>query len=64
MSNDEKRIRGIHMPDDSMFLHHNIIVIGWKDFGDCSGLEPTQEAFKNHYSETYAGTLAAFPENS
>jgi len=35
MSNDEKRIWGIHTTDDSLFLHNNIIAIGWKEFGDC-----------------------------
>lgn len=53
MSNDEKRIWGIHTSDDSLFLHNNIIAIGWKDFGDCNSIEPTREAFKDHYSQTY-----------
>ena len=53
MSNDEKRIWGIHTTDDSLFLHNNMIAIGWKEFGDCSGIEPTREAFKDHYSKTY-----------
>ena len=53
MSNDEKRIWGIHTSDDSLFLHHNIIAIGWKAFGDCNSIEPTREAFKDHYSKTY-----------
>ena len=46
MSNDEKRVWGIHTTDDSLFLHNNIIAIGWKEFGDCSSIEPTREAFK------------------
>ena len=46
MSNDEKRVWGIHTTDDSLFLHNNIIAIGWKEFGDCGSIEPTREAFK------------------
>ena len=53
MSNDEKRIWGIHTTDDSLFLHNNIIAIGWKEFGDCSSIEPTREAFKDHYCKAY-----------
>ena len=53
MSNDEKRIWGIHTTDDSLFLHNHIIAIGWKEFGDCSSIEPTREAFKDHYCKVY-----------
>lgn len=53
MSNDEKRVWGIHTTDDSLFLHNNIIAIGWKEFGDCSSIEPTREAFKDHYCKAY-----------
>ena len=53
MSNDEKRVWGIHTTDDSLFLHNNIIAIGWKEFGDCSSIEPTREAFKDHYCKVY-----------
>ena len=53
MSNDEKRVWGIHTTDDSLFLHNNIIAIGWKEFGDCGSIEPTREAFKDHYCKAY-----------
>ena len=53
MSNDEKRVWGIHTTDDSLFLHNNIIAIGWKEFGNCSSIEPTREAFKDHYCKAY-----------
>ena len=46
-------IWGIHTTDDSLFLHNNIIAIGWKEFGDCSSIEPTREAFKDHYCKAY-----------
>lgn len=53
MANEEKKIWGIHTTDDSLFLHDNVIAIGWKDFGDCSKLEPSREAYKAHYIKTY-----------
>ena len=53
MANEEKRIWGIHTTDDSLFLHNNVIAIGWKEFGDCSKLEPTREAYKAHYIKSY-----------
>ena len=53
MSNDEKRVWGIHTTDDSLFLHNNILAIGWKEFGDCGSIEPTREAFKDHYCKAY-----------
>lgn len=53
MANEEKKIWGIHTTDDSLFLHDNVIAIGWKDFGDCSKLEPNREAYKAHYIKTY-----------
>ncbi len=53
MANEEIRIWGIHTTDEALFLHDNIIAIGWKEFGDCSKLEPTREAYKNHYIASY-----------
>jgi len=53
MSNDEKRVWGIHTTDDSLFLHNNTLAIGWKEFGDCGSIEPTREAFKDHYCKAY-----------
>ena len=49
MANEALRIWGIHTTDDSLFLHDNVVAIGWKEFGDCSKLEATREAYKNHY---------------
>ena len=53
MSNDEKRVWGIHTTDDSLFLHNNTLAIGWKEFGDYGSIEPTREAFKDHYCKAY-----------
>lgn len=53
MANDEKRVWGIHTMDDNLFLSKNVIAIGWKEFGDCSKLEPTREAYKSHYTNVY-----------
>lgn len=53
MVNEEKKVWGIHTSDDNLFLNKNVIAIGWKEFGDCSQLEPTREAYKEHYIESY-----------
>ena len=53
MANEEKKVWGIHTMDDNLFLNKNVIAIGWKEFGDCSKLEPTREAYKTHFIETY-----------
>ena len=53
IANEELRIWGIHTTDDSLFLHDNVVAIGWKEFGDCSKLEATREAYKNHYIKSY-----------
>lgn len=46
-------IWGIHTQDDRLFLNDNVIAIGWKAFGDLKAIEPTREAFKEHYEKTY-----------
>ena len=53
MANEEKKVWGIHTMDDNLFLNKNVIAIGWKEFGDCSKLEPTRDAYKTHFIETY-----------
>ena len=53
MANEEKKVWGIHTMDDNLFLNKNVIAIGWKEFGDCSKLEPTREAYKTHFIDTY-----------
>lgn len=32
MANEELRIWGIHTTDDALFLHDNVIAIGWKHY--------------------------------
>lgn len=51
MANEEKRLWGIHTTDDRLFLHDNVIAIGWRDMGDLSKIEATREAFKARYIE-------------
>ena len=51
MADAEKSTWGIHTTDDALFLNNNVIAIGWKEFGDCSKLESTRDAFKAHYIE-------------
>ena len=53
MSNEEKRVWGVHTQDDYLFLHNNVIAIGWKDFGDLSAIENTRDAFKEKYAKVY-----------
>ena len=36
-----------------MFLNENVIAIGWKKFGDLRAIEPTREAFKEHYEKSF-----------
>ena len=65
MANEELRIWGIHTTDDSLFLHDNVVAIGWKEFGDCSKLEATREAYKNHYIKSYPdGKKGAVPTSA
>ena len=53
MSNEEKRVWGVHTQDDYLFLHNNVIAIGWKDFGALSAIENTRDAFKEKYAKVY-----------
>jgi len=50
---DEKRVWGIHTQDDSLFLQHGVIAIGWKQMGDLSLIDNSREAFKESYINTY-----------
>lgn len=53
MSNEEKRVWGVHTQDDYLFLHNDVIAIGWKDFGDLKAVENTRDAFKEKYAKVY-----------
>ncbi|MGN0491464.1 restriction endonuclease [Ruminococcus sp.] len=53
MVDEEKRIWGIHTKDDNLFLHHNVIAIGWKEMGDLSQINADRNAFKEKYTEVY-----------
>ena len=53
MSNEEKRVWGVHTQDDYLFLHNDVIAIGWKDFGDLKTIENTRDAFKEKYAQVY-----------
>ena len=52
-TNEESHVWGIHTMDDILFLHENVIAIGWKDMGDLRKIENSRDAFKEHYSEMY-----------
>ncbi|MEX1307819.1 MAG: restriction endonuclease [Eubacteriales bacterium] len=51
--NPEKRIWGIHTKDDNLFLHKDVMAIGWKEIGDLSEIEATRDAYKEHYISVY-----------
>ena len=51
MPSEEKRIWGIHTKDDNLFLHQDVIAIGWKDMGDLSLIQADRAAFKEKNTE-------------
>lgn len=53
MTDEEKKVWGIHTQDDNLFLKNNVIAIGWSDMGDLSAIEASREAFKEKYSQVY-----------
>ena len=53
MRNEEKRMWGIHTQDEDLFLHQNVIAIGWKDMGNLSQIRADRDAFKEKYIEIY-----------
>ena len=50
---EEIRVWGIHTLDDLLFLNKSVIALGWSKFGNLSKVEPTREAFKEHYAKTF-----------
>lgn len=46
---------GIHCLNENLMLQHNVMAIGWDEFGDLRILPPTREAYKEHYAEVYPG---------
>ncbi len=53
MTNDERKIWGIHTQDDNLFLKDNLIAIGWPNMGDLSKIEANRDAFKDKYIQAY-----------
>ena len=47
------RVWGIHGQEDELFLHENVIAIGWRKVGDLTKIEDSREAFKSKYTEAY-----------
>lgn len=54
---DEVTLWGIHAGKtgdaDSLFLHKNLIAVGWHETGDLSKIATNREAFKAQYAQTY-----------
>lgn len=44
---------GIHTQDDYLFLHGNVIAVGWKEMGDLSTIAPDRESFREKYAVAY-----------
>lgn len=44
---------GIHSQDEELFLKSKVIAIGWRKMGDLGKLEPSREAYKEHYAEVF-----------
>lgn len=53
MNYDEIRVWGIHTKDDNLFLHNDVIAIGWKNIGDLSKIDVSRDAFRAKYENTY-----------
>ena len=53
MASEEKRVWGIHTQDDHLFLHGNVVAIGWKEMGDLRTIDADRDSFKIKYTETY-----------
>lgn len=52
MSDEDKKIWGIHTKDDNLFLRRGVIAIG-RDMGDLSLIQANRDSFKEKYTETY-----------
>ena len=60
---EEVKMWGIHTWNDTLFLHENVIAIGWREMGDLSVLAPDRDSFREKYIDTYPnskkGSVAA-----
>ncbi|MCR4963627.1 MAG: restriction endonuclease [Firmicutes bacterium] len=50
---EEGKMWGIHTQDDYLFLHGNVIAVGWKEMGDLSTIAPDRESFREKYAVAY-----------
>jgi restriction system protein len=50
---EDKKVWGIHTMDDNLFLHNDIIGIGWSDMGDLKKIGASRDAIKAKYTEVY-----------
>ena len=53
MAAANKTVWGIHTMDDPLFLHQNLIAIGWEEMGDLSVISASRDAYKEKYIATY-----------
>lgn len=48
-----KQVWCVHTMDESLFLYHSVIAIGWNNMGDLSQLEANKKAFREKYQLIY-----------
>ena len=50
---EDAKLWGIHTQDDNLFLHGNVIAVGWKEMGDLSTVPADRESFRERYATAY-----------
>ncbi|HPX93254.1 MAG TPA: restriction endonuclease [Bacillota bacterium] len=50
---EDVAVWGIHSQDEELFLKSKVIAIGWKEMGDLRKLEPSREAYKEHFAKVF-----------
>ena len=54
MTNEDKRIWGIHARNDDLFLNNKVVAIGWRELGNLSEIDNNRNAFKKKYIQVYS----------
>ncbi len=54
MTNEDKRIWGIHTRNDDLFLNNKVVAIGWRELGNLSEIDNNRNAFKKKYIQVFS----------
>lgn len=54
MTNEDKRIWGIHARNDDLFLNNKVVAIGWRELGNLSEIDNNRNAFKKKYIQVFS----------